>query len=123
MSSIEQRRHERTEVSWQVRAGRRGLGVAQGTLNNVSISGAYLEIPLSLSVDDRLLLEIRPNPADEAERILAECAIKRKESLPESGQFGYGVQFVRLSVEDMQKLLALVAEHWASQGDNRSAQT
>lgn len=115
--SRERRLQTRVDTDWRVRVGRRGLGVANGRISNASLGGVFIETALNVNEGDQVLMEIDTKALGEENRFLSEGQIVRKQILGDSGQFGYGVQFVKISDAAIQHLLNLIVPLWSSQKD------
>lgn len=113
--SIQRRKDNRVEVDWVTRVGKRGIGVARGTIRNASISGIYVETTLALTAGDHVLLEIQIESTDDARPILCEALIARKNEIAEQRSYGYGMQFTRIDDEALQRVLTLITELWMVQ--------
>lgn len=111
--SSERRQYNRVDVQWPARIGKKGLGVSNARLRDISLGGVFLETSLAIEEGDHVLLELQATIAQQAQRILAEGKIMRKTTL--AAGFGYGIQFTRISDSAVQQLLALIAAQW--QGD------
>jgi len=105
------------DTDWRVRVGRRGLGVVDGKISNASLGGVFIETSLNVNKGDQVLMEIDAKAGGEANRFLSEGQIVRKKILGDSGQFGYGVQFVKVSDAAIQHLLNLIVPLWKAQKD------
>jgi Tfp pilus assembly protein PilZ len=108
--SIDRRQHNRISVPWPARVGKKGLGIANAQLQDVSLGGLFLETTLAIETGDHVLLEMQATIGGQPQRILAEGKIMRKETRPDG--FGYGIQFTRISDAAVQQLLTLIANQW-----------
>ena len=108
--SIERRRHNRINVGWPARVGKKGLGVSVAQVEDISLGGVFLESTLSIDEGDHVLLEMHATILNEPQRILAEGKIMRK--ISRESKFGYGVQFTRIGDAALQQLLRLIATSW-----------
>lgn len=108
--SNERRQYNRVDVQWPARIGKKGLGVANARLSDISLGGVFLETGLAIEEGDHVLLELQATISQQPQRILAEGKIMRKKTLTVG--FGYGIQFTRISDSAVQQLLALIATQW-----------
>lgn len=108
--SIERRRHNRIDVQWPARMGKKGIGVGKAEVKDVSLGGVFIESALSIEAGDHVLLEMYAPIDNEQQRILAEGKIMHRKAMATG--FGYGIQFVRIGDAALQQLLKVIAQNW-----------
>jgi hypothetical protein len=107
----ERRQHHRNPVNFRARIGGRGHGVSAAVIRDVSLGGVYAETKLELSVGNDVILQMEV-VALEVDNILVERKIRRVDA--RNSVFGYGVQFIRISDEDIVHLCTYLAVHFGS---------
>jgi hypothetical protein len=112
MNTRDRRRHNRVEVKWLARVGRKDLGVSRALVRNISIGGVYLECSQAFALESQLLIELHAEHNGETRKILSEGMVVHVETLA-GERHGYGIKMLRIRDDDLFYLLAVVADLWA----------
>ena len=106
-------RHRRLDVPWQARVNDKSSTIAEGTVKNLSATGAYIELATQLNEGGRYRLAMRSDEFAQGE-ILVECEVVRVAS-PNGAIFGYGMHFMKIRASDKELLKQQVKKLFAQQ--------
>ena len=109
---VEQRQHNRIDVTWKGRLLKEGHTVAPCRIENVSIGGVFLRAIQALNARDIVLVEIHVGDETPPRQIICKCEIMRVVPAPDFQHFAYGLRFQNIKDDDFEYLLNLIARRW-----------